>query len=323
MAKKKRTKKKTGRARPQPTAERRIMFYRIDCGRDDAGTPIAYAPGPALNHINGLPWTNTGRYQPASDGDVVCSWVDRSQANQQMRFATVRRASLPLVENGSGTLSPLNIAANAGLSEITHLVFFPNNILGAVFNFYGPRPTRLAAYLKARVPNTPLDLTINPLIRTDITEELDRFETLRVVNLKIRPSYTETIAQADESLGQSFAAAQSAVTDQAEEVALSLSAGRKKRAHLGDSLMGFVRRMVGRDDLHENAMQFTMSGLDTETQRSATLDLLSDKLVSTKRIIKQSQRSRALDTESAYAAVQEAYNELHDQLQAAAAAELE
>ncbi len=323
MAKKKKTAKKKARRNAPPTVERRILFYRIDCGTDDAGEPIAYDPGPPLRRINGLPWTMTGRYQPNSDGSVTCSWIDRVQANQRMQLATVRRTALPLMEDGSGTLSSLGIPASAGLAEITHLTFFPSNILGAVFNFYGPRPTRLANYLKSKVPGTPADLTIEPLIKTDVAEELERFETLRLVDLRIRPSYVSVVEEADESLGAAFDATTKAVTDDLQEAQIVLKTGRKRDADLGTSIRGFVRRLLGRDDLHENATRFQVGGLDTDTQRTAVVDLLSDKLVSTKRIIKESTRSRALDNNSAYNAIQQAYDELKDELEAAASLEVD
>ncbi len=321
MAKKKAAKKKTRRA-AVPTAERRIMFYRIDCGTDEGGDAIAYDPEPPFRRINGLGWNNNGRYQPSMDGGVTCAWVDRMQANQRMQFATVRRAGLPLVEDGSGTLTSLGIPPSSGLAEITHVLFFPNNILGAVFNFYGPRPTRLSGYLKAKVPGTPAELSIEPLIRADVAEQLDRFETLRLVDLKIRPSYAQIVEQANDSLGSAFTAATAAVTDGAKGLQLVLTSDRKKTASLGQTLMNAVKWLAARDDLHENVSRFTVGGLDSETGNSAKLDLLSDKLVMAKKIVRQSARSRALDNNSAYSAIQEAYNELSDELEAASSLEV-
>lgn len=45
MMKKKSARKKARRQAP-PTVQRRIMFFRIDCGTDDGGLPIVYDPGP-------------------------------------------------------------------------------------------------------------------------------------------------------------------------------------------------------------------------------------------------------------------------------------
>ncbi len=322
MAKKKAAKKKA-RRRERPEVERRIMFFRLDCGRETAGHPTAFDAVRVLRHINGLAWSSDGRYQPDADGTVVCSWVDRIEANQRMQLATVRRGALPLVEDGSGTLSSLNIPVDAGLAEITHMMFFPNNILGAVFNFFGPRPTRLAGYLRAKVPGMPPFLQIDPLIKANVTEDLDRLETIRLVDLKIRPSYAAIVEEADASLGAAFNATTQAVTNDLDEVQIVLRSSRERTADLGAPIRRLVRQLLGHDDLPENAKRFVVGGIDLETQRTATVDLLNDKLVCTKRIIKQSARSRALDNDSAYEAIQEAYNDLRDELETAAALEIE
>ncbi|RPJ38412.1 MAG: hypothetical protein EHM35_04595 [Planctomycetaceae bacterium] len=123
---------------------------------------------------------------PVDEGYVSC-WIDNRGASPCLRLGRIRRAGLPQVENGGGRLTALTIPDSSGLAEITHMMLFPTNLLGAVFSFYGPRPTSLAAYLRAKVPDTPTELKIEPLIRADIAEQLNRFETLRLLELKIRP----------------------------------------------------------------------------------------------------------------------------------------
>ena len=319
MAQKK-TKKSTRRQPSPPTVERRIFFYRIHWGTDDSGQAVTVDVGPLLRHIKHLPWTLTGRYMRSTDAGLICCWVDSDEPRQRIRLAKVRRAGLPQVEDGSGTLTALSIPASAGLAEITHMMFFPRNIVGAVFNFYGPRATTLAAYLRARVPDPPPHLEIEPLIRADIVEQLDRFQTLRLVDLKIRPSYTETVQQANDSLGSAFAAALAAVTDELKEIELVLRSGRKKASDLGETIKKAVRWLARREDMHENSSRFVVAGLDQETQSTATLDLLSDKLVTKKTIIRQGERTRALVDTSAYEAISQAYNELRGALEIAAIA---
>ena len=172
MAKKK-TKKRTQQPH-LPTIERRIFFDRLNCGTEDSGEPVSFDPTEPLLQIDTLPWELTGRYIRTIDGGLMCCWVDRTEANQRLRLATIRRAGLPQVENGGGTLSGLPIPPSSGLAEITHMMFFPNNLLGAVFNFYGPRATRLGAYLNNKVPSIPHLLYIEALIRQDIVEQIEQ-----------------------------------------------------------------------------------------------------------------------------------------------------
>lgn len=320
MAQKK-ARKGTQRQPAPPTVERRIFFYRVDCGTDDGGQPNAYDAAACLQQINALPWNTVGRCMPVDEGYVSC-WIDNHGTSQRFRLGRIRRAGLPQVENGGGRLTALAIPDSSGLAEITHMMSFPANLLGAVFNFYGPRPTSLAAYVRAKVPGAPPELKIEPLIRADIAQQLNRFETLRLLQLKIRPSYSEIVEQANDSLGSAFTAAAAAVGDELKEVELILRAGRKKSSDLGQTIKNAVRWLARRGDLRENVSHFTVSGLDQDTQTTATLDLLSDKLVTSRKIIRQDQRSRALDDASAYDAIAQAYNELRNDLEAAAATEV-
>lgn len=321
MAQKK-VRKRTQRQPALPTVERRIFFYRIDCGTGDGGRPNIYDVAACVRQINALPWNTMGRYMPIDEGYVSC-WIDNHRTSQCFRLGRIRRAGLPQVENGGGTLTALAIPDSSGLAEITHMMFFPANILGAVFNFYGPRPTSFAAYVRAKVPDTPPELKIEPLIRADISQQLNRFETLRMLQLKIRPSYSQIVEQANDSLGSAFTAAAAAVGDELKEVEIVLRAGRKKSSDLGQIIKNAVRLLAHRGDLRENVSHFTVSGVDQETQTTAKLDLLSDKLVLSRKIVRQNQRSRALDDASAYDAIAQAYNELRDDLEAAAAAEVQ
>ena len=36
--------------------------------------------------------------------------------------------------------------------EVTHLVFFPDNVIGSEYNHFGPRISRLPLYLREKVP---------------------------------------------------------------------------------------------------------------------------------------------------------------------------
>lgn len=54
------------------------------------------------------------------------------------------------------------------------------------------------------------------------------------------------------------------------------------------------------------------------TQRVEEIDLLSDELVVKKQVVKQDARFRSVDKNSAYRAIEEAYQELKEQLETAA-----
>ena len=304
------------------TVERRISFYRVFAGLDDAGRPLPFDPGPALARVHRLPFTARGRYWQDGDGNATCCWVDCAEPTeplQRLRFGHIRRSGLPQVER-RGTLTPLHIPAASGLVEQVHVVFFPGGIIGSEFNFYGPRLPRLAQYLAAKAPHDGCAaLAFEPLLRQDVAAQLDQLTDIRLVRLRIRASYAAQVAQADRDLGSAFEAAGRA--GEAEELELVLRALPRSRHPLAERLLGAVKRLAGFGDLRSEVSRFDVKGLHQQTGRVEELDILSDQLIAKGQIIRQDARTRALDPESAYGAIQRAYAELRDQLELAAGVE--
>ena len=53
------------------------------------------------------------------------------------------------------------------------MVFFSDGLLGAEFNFYGPRPSRLGYYLN-KVAGLKEFPVFDPLLRSDVAAQLER-----------------------------------------------------------------------------------------------------------------------------------------------------
>jgi hypothetical protein len=288
--------------------ERSIYFYRVDAGLDDIGRPLPFDPAPALRHIHALPFTRDGRYWENVDGNAICCWVDQNVPPHKLRLATVRRAGLPHLEQ-AGILSPLALPSASGLVEQIHVVFFRDNIVGAEFNFYGPRLSRLRQYLSEKAKDSCQPLTFEPLLRQDIADQLSRLQDVRLLQLRIRASYAATIAEADQDLGSAFAAA--ARAGEAEVLEITLRPPAYSRGRLSDRILSTVKRLAGLNDLRDEVSCFVLKGLDNATGRVELVDILSDQLIAKKQIFRE-------DICSAHGAIEEAYNELQDQLLTAA-----
>ena len=289
-----------------PTAERRIYFYRVDPGLKN-GQPRAQPNLTAmLTALNKLPHSLDGRYYSTAEG-VLTSWVDSPVAPHRMRFSHSRRSVLPQVEFG-GNLSSLRIAQNAGLAEAVHVTFFPGGIVGSDFNFYGPRVSGLGRYLAAAVPNADR-FELHPLIRGEAAAALQGLRNATYLQIRVHPNYVHAVSEANGSLGAAFRAQGDLGDAKSYELVW-----RRRGRRGGDGLLDSLLRLARRSDLREGALKFVVKGVLEETDRIATVDLLRDQLISTKRILRQGVRSRALQPESAYEAIREAYTELRDQL---------
>ena len=290
---------------------REIYFYRVDTGNDVSGKPKPFNPIPTLDHVDKLDWKQD-RYWKDDNERLLACWVDSKQMPCKIRLGGIRRSDFPQVEE-QGEITPLEISEKSGLVEQTHIVFLEENIVGCDFNFYGPRITKLSYYLAdMAVGIAPPILNFNPILRRDVYEQLKQFKYLRLFHLKVRPSFADTIKDIDRSLSDAFNSAFAA--GDANEIELILRASRGSKGWLSDSLLNTALKLLKMDGIQYESKKFVVSGYDKEKQQSVELDLLSDKLIIKKSILKAEKRSRALNKNSAYNAIISAYNEFKPEI---------
>ncbi len=291
--------------------ERKIHFFRVVGGYDNAGQPQEIDLAPSLGHVDTLPFTEQGRYYVDTDASIICCWISRLRQPYRFHLGLIRRSDLPLVEEG-GRLTALNINPNAGLAEQTHMVLFHDGIMGAEYNFYGPRPSRLCTYLPAKGNGLCPNLELQELIRPDVMAQLTNLRDVRMLNLRIHRSFINLIARVNRSLADAFRTA--ADVANAEEVEIILRARRGHQNTLTQRVLDIAASIARIPQLNEQAKKFIIKGYDQQTGRVETLDILNDLLISKKSILRQDRRTRALDSQAAFRAIEEAYDELRPQL---------
>lgn len=298
--------------------ERRILFYRADIGVDDGGRPLPFDPQPAIDAIANLSRVGDSAdwYDLDSDGNALCLIQHSTSPNLLVRFCLVRRVGLPQIERG-GNISDLNLGPDEGLLEAIHVVFFPNNIVGAEYNHFGPKVSRLGGYLHEKSNKAVRRVTFRPLLRGDAAEQLNRLSELRVLDFSIQSSYVEIVKQANDSLAAALEANRRVLEDP-KILQLILKPEQGSRSRFLESMKKSLMALVGRDGVREGMERLQVRGKCRDSDRVETIDLLKDQLVSTKRIVRMNERSRALNPESAFQAIREAYGELQNQLEDAA-----
>ena len=239
-----------------------------------------------------------------ADGDnVVFPLVDNAPSPSRLRFVRSRHTDLPQMEE-NGAIKQLAIPARAGVADCTHVVFFADGIVGADWNFYGPRATALAHYInvKTRPANV---ISIRPLLRSDVADAIDHWESVRVVELKIRAPFIPVVRQVNRTLADAFERARE--VGGATEVGLVLAPGsRARQSRLGAGVMPVIRGLLSRD-LRGQVTRFQVTGRNQTSGLLETIDLLKEYLVFQEEVVKINRTTRALDPTSAYGAIQRVY----------------
>ena len=302
----------------QGTLERKIYFYRVDIGTDEGGEPLAFDPSPALDAIDSLPFTNDAdsRYEFDVDGNALSVRRHNAAPNVTLQFGRVRRNGLPMLEQ-AGNISDLVLDADAGLLEAIHVVFFPNNIVGAEYNHFGPRVSRLGSYLYEKSNKAVARAAFRPVLRGDAAKQLDRLSDLRVLEFSIVPSYLDVVRQSHVSLSDALAA-NGNVLGNPKVLQVILKPQPEASTGFLANMTGGLKELLSNGNIHGGSDRLLVHGRCHDSDRVETIDLLKDQLISTKAIVRLNPRSRALDPEAAFEAIREAYLDLHDELEAAA-----
>jgi hypothetical protein len=294
------------------TTERTIHFYRIHAGSGSSGE-APFPTAAVLKHVENLDYTERFLPAQADNQPGLYCWVDKAGPSGHLKFANVRREGFPQVEQ-AGALSDLEIPDGSGLVEVVHVGFFSGNVIGAAFNFYGPRPSRLAPYLQRMAPGICPPCRVTPLLRGDVADRLDRMDDIKVLDLRVYAPYIATIRRASSTLANALDQLHS--VGQAQEVELVLRPKRYSRTErLAHGVLTIVRRLVRQPELREAVSKLTVRG--TVDGVLEEIDVLADALLLKERIALEHKGTRALNDDSAYGAIREAHRKLRAELAAA------
>jgi hypothetical protein len=296
---------------------RRIYFYRLKVVPDEDGRTRAFDVKSVFTDIGHLHFHEhteaNSRYMDAGHGHYLCVWPQVTSGKLRISLGISRRSGLPKLEE-SGHKSSINAKPNQGVVEETHVVFFQNGIVGVEFNFYGPRISRLADYFSQKLPHLP-QIYFNGLISDDALKQLQNMEEIRLLCLRVRSDATDIFRAAARHLPGALRAA----SDQfdAPVVEVVFRAAPHSRRPLGQSVMDFLKSIVGVQSTRENAEILKARGVDKRTGEVEWFDFLRDKLVFVKRVAKENDRDRSVSSTDMFLQIEAAYNEQKEQLQEA------
>lgn len=300
------------------TVARKVFFYRVDAGvATDTGQPKVLNFGPAIRHVGKMPFSDDGRYLKSSSANSekeLCCWPDSTRLPYRVRLANIRRGQHPPIENG-GNFSPLILGAGGGLAEISHFVLFADGVCGAEFNFYGPRASQLPFYLAVKAPGLLPSFKLASIVRPDLQARLAALNDVKMLDLKVRASFADTLEIANEDLGAALRANIKAVRARPEDE-FELRFVRRKSKKLQEQsapakLLDTIRNLAVRPEVKEQVSIFKVTG---QGGRSQFVDVLHEQFTAEKEIQPAIDSAGAVDTQSMYEAIEEAYQESSVQL---------
>lgn len=261
--------------------KRKIYFYRIVEGGPNPDEDFVWNARPLLARAKSLPQTISARgtaYVKLGDDALLAIVGANTPTRAEVVFAKSRRSHLPLTDQ-KGKLAPIQLLADQGLCETTHLLLLPKHkVAVATFNFHGPRLGRFPGYLRAALNLGSEPVRFDQLLMNDALERLDAVEELARFEVRITPSFAETFAkQSNDDIAKQLAALGN--YGGTEQLTLKVSRGRgKAAAYLAKKFRTFAKRLGRRDDARENVHKLVVAGPGASGVLEE-IDLLGDTLV--------------------------------------------
>lgn len=222
-------------------------------------------------------------------------------------LGAVRRNGLPDIEQ-AGQRSPLDLDDDQNLLECTHAMLFKNGVLGAEFNFHGPRVTRLSQYLE-EICCLPR-LSIEPIIKSEAAEKLARMGAIKRFELKIHRDQLTQLKRAERSLFEAFEVLHQ--ESEAPLITVSLQQERYGKNGLGDRVRGMVNAIATSKNFRQNCERFVVRAYDKDSERTEKFDFLNDLMIQEEEVLPENPRSRAVDSDSMFKAIRKAYGRVKD-----------
>lgn len=246
-------------------------------------------------------------YIDEGDEQYLCGIVDRAEPPQRIRFYRVRRRNLPETEE-AGTFQDLELAARQGLAESIHVVLFENSVIGSEYNHYGPRVSTFGYYLNERCGQ---NVRIRQFIRVDVLQAILNMREIRRFRVKVTPLGATQLQERAQALSDGFEATD--VFRAGKYMDLTL-ASEPRDANFTQQVKTLFRALRdSRGDPTEYLEAAQVYGV-TADDLLDELDLLRDRVVIVQYIRRETPRHRTLDAAAAYAAIEESYAGLENEL---------
>jgi len=295
------------------TTKRSIYFFRVRVAPDTNGRAQEFNPDEAVRRIAELSFARnitgaSSAYHTYQDGSAVAVWpLPQTPAPRVgLKLGGLRRQNLPHLEDG-GNLDALNLQVGKNLAELTHMVFFKEKkqlIVASEANFFGPRPTRFPYYLQAKFSDMP-QIFLELLVNEHMAKKLNTLEDIRLLRLKLRRSNADVLKEASPSLAKAL---QAACEDaDAPVFELTLRADERSRQALNPSLIDMVKNIIGLGLVDRGREEIVVRGYSNETSRVEEFDLLKDRAVVKTVVMKESEKSRNVDSEDMISKMIESY----------------
>ena len=265
---------------PNGTVTRRVFFYRL-VDPDDL-TPVVDGFGEEVTRrLSEIDIAERVIDLVEGERKMICQ-PEGVQGMSALQLGTIRTAAFPRVIDylQTGDVTDLTLAQGRALLDIGHLVFFPDGVVGAEFEVYAPRVTRIPYYLRKVVPSLP-DVRLETLLRRDVLEQVRQLESVTLMEIELSRTDADRLLQSSQGRDLEAGFRAEGSDAEAESVRLSFKAGRRRGASLN---LSWLNNFLATPGLREAASRLVVRGRPDVGETPLTVNLLNDHIVSSQTV---------------------------------------
>ena len=290
-------------------ADRNIQFFQLVETKDRTATSIDTTP-----HLTSIAKKSYGKKRMELENGHMLSATVRSAVSQEFSLDLIRSNDFPLIEH-QGNFEEMNLPDGRNLAERTHVKIFENRIVVVAYNHYGPRISQLPRYLEDILKPTKINFHIEPILRTDIADQLKFISSFDSIDVSLHDSTVVTYQQKDKDL---FKALHSTIPNEAGvKIGVKVSLNSDAPDGYGAMIKSKVNAVLSTPNFRERYKHLSTKGVSSKTEHVEEINLLKDQFMVSKKILKANAKTRALDVEDVYTSIAESYEELKSELEEA------
>lgn len=214
-----------------------------------------------MQRISGLAWPNEERYLTVDGQHKVAAW-DVKGTYPRLAFGFIRNDDDSRIDN-RGSLRPALTQQGDGLTEFTYCVFFPDDIVGVIFDAAGPKLNRVAEYVVSKCSDLYEAIEFSRLVRKDFLTELDRLGAITNFEIAIHPSQVGLFDDIDDTI--SAALGQLKSVSEGETIRIMIGAGRGKEKSLSSKFRHALKRFLNKPLDRSTVTRLKVTGRDNIT----------------------------------------------------------
>ena len=286
--------------------ERKIHFFYLE-GISEIKEKDYELLSKSFKYIEGLSFDVDGRYQKIDNTSSISTVIYENRRVIRGKIGNRRTNGLPLKES-AGKEEPLELAGDESLFEPSHFIIYPPGILAMEFNSFGPRATSIRHYLVEKVPFID-HINVNYIVNDDANGIINSISEVFKIEITALSYGLDRLAKLDESLFQAFKAAHKASVS-SEKISIELWSHANNEIGLNNQWWKNIGKWLKVPSNRDIIDKMQLQGNAIGKEKAEYFDVLAEKFVKQKIILKQDENHRVVNSASAFQAINEAFKEV-------------